>query len=61
MRIQPKDNFQLLGTNIKLDKTKTYVAKWANNQPDYIERGCIFVFTPNGSMMLEGKDFELVG
>lgn len=43
MRVRPKMNYHLLGTEIKLDKTKVYEAEEARNQPYYKERGLVFV------------------
>ena len=43
MRVRPLGNYNLLGTEIKLDKTKVYNAVPATNQPNYRELGLIFV------------------
>ena len=44
MKIQPKENYELLGTYpvIKLDKNKVYNAVIADNQPDYKKKGLVF-------------------
>jgi hypothetical protein len=43
MRVRPLENYELLGTEIKLDKTKVYNAVPATNQPDWKAKGLIFV------------------
>jgi hypothetical protein len=43
MKIQPNENYELLGTSIKLNKAKTYKATPATNQPDYKRQGLVFV------------------
>ena len=43
MRVRPKDNYHLLGTDIRLNKDKIYLATWATNQPDWQKDGKIFV------------------
>jgi len=43
MRVRPLENYELLGTGIKLDKTKVYDAVPATNQPDWKAKGLIFV------------------
>jgi hypothetical protein len=43
MRVRPLGNYELLGTEIKLDKTKVYDAVLATNQPDWEAKGLIFV------------------
>lgn len=61
MQIKPKLNYQFLGTNIKLDNTKVYNAVLATNQPDYIEKGKIFVILPdNQSVLLDNTEYERI-
>ena len=43
MKVKPKENYKLLGTSIVLNKNKTYNAVIATNQPNYKEKGLIFV------------------
>jgi hypothetical protein len=43
MKVKPKENYHLLGTDIRLNKDKTYPATWATNQPDWQRDGKIFV------------------
>jgi len=46
MLIIPNENYShVFSTNRSddLDKTKTYTATWASNQPDYIEDGKVFI------------------
>jgi hypothetical protein len=42
MKIKPLLDFELLGTNIKLDKNKTYKATKATNQPKCDKLGLVF-------------------
>lgn len=47
MKIQPNENFTQLGMGYgrpSLDKTKVYDAIPAKNQPDWKEKGKVFVF-----------------
>lgn len=59
MRIKPKENYELLGTSIKLNKDKIYPASHATNQPDYKNRQAIFVYYDNhgGSMLLTKGEY----
>ena len=43
MKVRPKESYHLLGTDIRLDKNKTYPATWATNLPDWQRDGKIFV------------------
>lgn len=43
MKAKPLHNYKLLGTNIVLDCTKTYSFSHATNQPDWEEKGLIFI------------------
>jgi len=52
MKIKPKENFILLGTDIRLSKKKKYKATPANNIPDFSEKGAIFV---KGVLLYEGE------
>ena len=42
-KVKPNLNYKLLGTDIKLDKTKVYDFIPASNIPNYKEKGLIFV------------------
>ena len=42
IKVQPKLNYKLLGTDIHLDSTKTYNAIFAANQPNWKEEGKIY-------------------
>tara|TARA_R100000664_G_scaffold27493_1_gene38167 strand:+ start:909 stop:1103 length:195 start_codon:yes stop_codon:yes gene_type:complete len=42
IKVQPKESYSVLGYG-QLDKTKIYDAIIATNQPDYRQRGLIFV------------------
>ena len=51
MKIQPKENYSMSGYG-RLDKTKTYDAVHATNQPNWKENGLVFVL-PNDGMRIE--------
>jgi hypothetical protein len=42
-RVKPLDDFHLAGTQIRLDKTKTYWAMHATNLPDWKAKGKVFL------------------
>jgi hypothetical protein len=62
MKIKPKLNYSMEGYG-KLDKDKTYKAVIATNQPDYKEKGKIFVL-PNEDLRIEllltRNEYEIV-
>lgn len=66
MKIQPKENYRLAGCDyrLQLDKTKTYTAAHATNQPDWRARGKVFVsFNNDGeepTIMLEADDYTVI-
>lgn len=61
MKIKPTLNYQLLGTDIRLDCNKVYNAILATNQPNYKERGLIFVQLDNNqSMLLNKTEYERI-
>jgi hypothetical protein len=57
MKVKPNENYHLLGTSIKLDKNLVYDAEPATNQPQWEERGLIFV----NEILLEKGEYEIVG
>ena len=57
MRVKPKMNFKLLGTSITLNKTMTYEAVPATNQPDWEAKGLVFV----NEMLLSKDDYDVIG
>ena len=65
MKVKPKLNYKLMGTNIKLDKNKTYNYITAINQPDYKKKGKIFILE-NGNnknsfgFLLNKKEYEVI-
>jgi len=65
MKVKPKLNYKLMGTNIKLDKNKTYNYITAINQPDYKKEGKIFILE-NGNnknsfgFLLNKKEYEVI-
>jgi hypothetical protein len=64
MTIQPKLDFRLLGTDWTLDHTQTYKATPATNQPDWQEKGKVFVsFDNNGqepSILLDRSEYKII-
>ena len=58
MVVRPKKNFKYIGwaTTETLDKTKSYWATKAINQPDYETKGLIFI----GNFLLSKDDYEVV-
>lgn len=61
MKVKPKENYKLLGTFIVLNKNKTYNAVIATNQPNYKEKGLIFVddVLLNANQYIEVKKWNL--
>ena len=63
MQAKPLHNYKLLGTGIVLDHTKTYGFSHATNQPDWEEKGLIFIHErahdPVG-VLLERGEYVLV-
>ena len=45
--VKPALDFHLLGTGLRLDSAKTYVATAATNQPDFTARKLVFLFCDN--------------
>jgi hypothetical protein len=62
MKIKPKLSYSISGYG-KLNKDKTYKAVIATNQPDYKEKGKIFV-EPNEDLQIEllltRNEYEIV-
>jgi len=58
MVVRPKKNFKYIGwaTTETLDKTKSYWATKAINQPDHEAKGLIFI----GNFLLSKDDYEVV-
>jgi len=56
MTVKPLHNYKLLGTSIQLDYKKTYKASHAENQPDWEEKGLIFV----EGILLEAGEYVIV-
>ena len=52
MKIRPTENWELLGTSIKLSTEKIYDAEPATNQPNYEENESIFA---NGFLLHKGE------
>lgn len=62
MQVRPLENYSLMGTNFVLDKTKNYEFIHATNQPDWEEKGKIFVFEDEDgpAILLEKGEYEFV-
>ena len=67
MIIQPHHDFRQVGMGYNpptLDRTKTYIAIPATNQPDWKEKGKVFVsFADDGedpSILLEADDYTTI-
>lgn len=59
MKIKPTWDYKLLGTNIKVDKTKVYSAQPATNQPEWEKRSAVFLLCDwDGSPKLDSTDVE---
>ena len=56
MKVKPNENYELLGTSIKLDKNKVYAAVPATNQPNYKAMGMVFV----GDILLVKGEYKVV-
>ena len=59
MKVIPKENYVLLGTGFRLNKTRVYEAIHATNQPNWRKRRAIFVIDGDESMLLEGDDYRV--
>ena len=62
MRVKPKLNYKLLGTDIVLDNTKIYPAIPASNLPEWEKTGKIFVGDNvwDCNVMLERDQYTIV-
>jgi len=59
MRVQPLNDFRMLGTQIHVSKDKVYDAIHATNQPNWKERGLIFIVGAEGDLIGEPLGFLL--
>jgi len=63
MKAKPLHNYKLLGTDIVLDHSKSYDFSHATNQPNWKERGLIFIHErkddPVG-VLLEAGEYVIV-
>ena len=65
MRVQPLNDFRMLGTQIHVSKDKVYDAINATNQPNWKERGLIFIVGAEGDstdlgFLLDKTDYTVV-
>ena len=56
MKVIAKESFKLLGTSICIEEGKIYEATIASNQPDFLEKGLIFV----EGILLKRGEWEIV-
>jgi hypothetical protein len=63
MKAKPLHNYKLLGTDIVLDHSKSYGFSHATNQPNWKEKGLIFIHErkddPVG-VLLEAGEYVIV-
>jgi len=57
--VRPKLAYKLMGTSLQLDPEKVYEAIWARNQPDWEERGLIFI-GPEPGFLLETGEYTII-
>lgn len=64
MKVRPKLAYRHANYphNTALDPNKVYVAELATNQPEWEEKGKIFLPCPNGApeMLLDNTEYEVV-
>mgnify|MGYP001216584597 CR=1 FL=1 len=65
MRVRPRADFKMLGTGISVSKDEVYEAVHATNQPNWEERGLIFIRNADGDtsdigFLLDATDYEVV-
>ena len=56
IKVRPNKSYELLGSQVKLDKDKVYVAEIAYNQPNYEEKGLMFV----GGILLNKSEYTRI-
>lgn len=56
IKVRPKLDYRLLGTEIQLDRTKTYDAVEARHIPDWEKRGLLWV----NEILLERGEYEII-
>tara|TARA_R100000654_G_scaffold19070_1_gene39262 strand:- start:3301 stop:3501 length:201 start_codon:yes stop_codon:yes gene_type:complete len=65
MRVRPLNDFKMLSARISVSKDKVYDAIPATNQPDWEERGLIFIQGAEGDtsdigFLLDNTDYEVI-
>lgn len=65
MRVRPLNDFKMLSTRISVSKDKVYDAIPATNQPDWEERGLIFIQGAEGDVtdigfLLDKTEYEVI-
>jgi len=68
MKVRPLNDFRMLGSGISVSKDKVYDAIYATNQPNWQERGLIFIQGAEGDtsdigFLLDQTDYvvEILG
>ena len=65
MKVKPILDYHVLGTGIRLDSKKAYRAILASNQPEYKEKGKIFLLENGNSqnsygVLLERGEYKII-
>lgn len=65
MRVRPRNDFKMLGTQIQVSKDKIYDAVPATNQPNWESRGLVFIINAEGDttelgFLLDSTDYEVI-
>lgn len=65
MRVRPRNDFKMLGTEIQVSKDKIYDAIHATNQPNWESRGLVFIINAEGDttelgFLLDPTDYEVI-
>ena len=65
MRVRPRNDFKMLGTEIQVSKDKIYDAIHATNQPNWESRGLVFIINAEGDttelgFLLDSTDYEVI-
>jgi hypothetical protein len=58
-KVRPKLAYKLLGTELQLDPEKIYEAIYAQNIPNWKERGLIFI-GPDPGFLLEQNEYTII-
>ena len=56
IRVRPLMDYHLVGTEVKISRKTIYVATIASNQPNYVERGLVFV----KGILLDNTEYRVI-